>query len=301
MPSDLINGYSQEELDAQYDLRALITDWQSHVDHYNKLSEEARQTLPVELDIAYGEAPGERLDIFPAASAGAPVHMFIHGGYWRSLDKAQFDFVALGLGPADVTVAVINYDLAPAASLDDILRQCRKAAVWLHDNAERYRGNGQNLHVGGHSAGGQLAAMVLATDWPNFTDGRIEPGLIKSMAGISGLYDLEVMRFTYLNSDLQLDAASASRNSPLLLARHLPKPHVPIHLAVGADETDEFHRHFGRFAMVLEEAGVPVTGKTMADHQHFSIVAELANPHSPLTIELAALTQDSALPEMHTI
>lgn len=294
MANDLIYGYSREDLDAQYDLRGRVPEHPEFLSLYDSLSDDARRTLPVELDVAYGSSPGERMDIFPAATPGAPVHMFIHGGYWRSLDKSNFDFVALGIAPADVTVAVINYDLAPGADMDEIVRQCRAAAVWLHDHAGSWNGDGSNLHISGHSAGGHLAAMLMATDWPGFTDNRVLPGLIRSVVALSGLFDTEVMRFTYLNADLGLDSHSAIRNSPLRLAPHTPKPQVPVHLTVGMNETDEFHRHMGQYAAALDSAGVSVSAETLPDHHHFSIITELANPQSSLTLRLLSLMRDDA-------
>ena len=301
MPSDIFFGYSREDLNAQYDLRGRVSDHQAYFDRYDALSEQTRNGFRGNYDVAYGPNPGQKLDIFPASEPGAPVHMFIHGGYWRSLDKANFSFVAMGLASTGATVAVINYDLAPSVEMDVIVRQCRDAAVWLHDHAGNWNGDGSRLHISGHSAGGHLAAMILATDWPGYTEGRIQAGFVRSMAAISGLFDLEVLCSTFLNVDLRLDALTAARNSPVKLAPFTPEPHVPVHLAVGDEETDEFHRNLAHYADALGSAGVPVTAQTMPGHHHFSIIEELAQPESPLSLKLAELIQDDAQREIDTI
>ncbi len=301
MPSDTFHGYSREELNLQYDLRGRVSDHQAYFDRYDVLSEQTRNGFRGNYDVAYGPDPGQKLDIFPASAPGAPVHMFIHGGYWRSLDKAKFSFVAMGLAPADATVAVINYDLAPSVEMDVIVRQCRDAAVWLHDHAATWNGDGNRLHISGHSAGGHLAAMILATDWSGFTENRVHSGFVRSMTAISGLFDLDVLRSTFLNVDLQLDAQAAARNSPVRLAPFTPKPYIPVHLAVGVDETDEFHRNLARYADALDSAGVPVTAQTMPGHHHFSIIEELAEPKSPLSRHLVQMIQADAPRENDTI
>lgn len=301
MPTDTLRGYSREELNAQYDLRGRVSDHQAYFDRYDALSERTRNGFRGNYDVEYGPDPGQKLDIFPASEPGAPIMMFIHGGYWRSLDKANFSFVAMGLAPANATVAVINYDLAPSVEMDVIVRQCRDAAVWLHDHASNWNGDGDRLHLSGHSAGGHLAAMVLATDWPGFTENRLYPGFIRSVTAISGLFDLDVLRSTFLNVDLRLDAHSAARNSPVRLAPFTPQPHVPVHLAVGVEETDEFHRNLAQYADALESAGVPVTAQTMAGHHHFSIIEELAQPESALSRHATQLIMADAQRENDTI
>ncbi|MEM7119953.1 MAG: alpha/beta hydrolase [Pseudomonadota bacterium] len=301
MPSDTFRGLSREELDAQYDLRGRVTDHQAFFDSYDALSEQTRNGFRGNYNVSYGPDSGQKLDIFPASEPGAPVVMFIHGGYWRSLDKGNFSFVAMGLAPASATVAVINYDLAPSVDMDVIVRQCREAAVWLHDNASNWNGDGQRLYLSGHSAGGHLAAMILATDWSGFTENRIHPGFVRGMVAISGLYDLDVLRSTFLNADLRLDAHAAARNSPVRLAPFMPRPHVPVHLAVGIDETDEFHRNLAQYADALDSAGVPVTAQTMPGHHHFSIIEELAEPNSALSSRFIQMIQADAQRENDTI
>ena len=274
----IYRDYDQAGLDAQYDLRARHPDHPAFFARYATLSADTRRDRRCELDIAYGPSPAETVDLFPAERPGAPLHLFIHGGYWRSLDKSDFSFVAAGLAPAGVAVAVLNYGLAPAADMDEIVRQNRAAVAWLYRNAGRFNADPQRLYVSGHSAGGHLTAMILATDWPSFAG--IPDGAVKGGCAISGVFDLEPVRLTFLNEDLGLDAESAARNSP---AHHLPSRGAPLIVAVGGDESDEFLRQSRDFAAAWNARGHPGELLEIAGEHHFEIVEALADAEAPLS------------------
>jgi autotransporter passenger strand-loop-strand repeat protein len=135
-------------------------------------------------DLSYGTHPGERLDIFPAQAAGAPVNIFVHGGYWHRLDKADFSFVARAFRPAGAATVVINYALMPSVDMDELVRQCRAAVAWTWLNAPSFGSDPDRLYVSGHSAGGHLTAMLLATDWASF---GCPADVVKGGVAISGL------------------------------------------------------------------------------------------------------------------
>lgn len=274
--------YDRAGLDAQYFLRGRVTDFQAYFDRYRARSDQAKATFASRLDVAFGESDAERLDLFMTKDHGVPVHVFIHGGYWQAMDKADFSFVAFGFVPQNVATVVINYALAPAADMDEILRQSRAALAWVWRNAARFGGDPNRIHVSGHSAGGHLTAMLALTDWPAFDKG-LPRDLIKSGLAISGLFDLEPIRLCYLNDKLGLDAAAAERNSPQHLANAgTPIAPPPLVLAVGGKETDEFHRQQSAFAIAARAQDWPVQDHTIADHHHFSIMELLAEPHSAL-------------------
>ena len=157
-------GYDQAGLDAQYNLRPLVPHHAEVFERYQRDSALVVDGYEAELDVAYGPQPGERLDIFPAlgTDGAAPVVTFIHGGYWRNKDKSDYRYLAPAFIEAGVTVAMINYTLAPHASMDEIVRQNRAAVAWLVDNIADHGGDPARIHVTGHSAGGHLVAMLLA-------------------------------------------------------------------------------------------------------------------------------------------
>ena len=152
--------------DSMYNNRALVPDFADHFAHWQNASTQAPERLKGQLDVPYGDGPGETLDIFPAARPNAPVVIFIHGGYWRSLDKSDHSFVAPALRDMGACVVVVNYALCPgtpeqAVTIPDIALQMAKATAWVGRNIAEHGGDRGNITVIGHSAGGHLAAMLL--------------------------------------------------------------------------------------------------------------------------------------------
>ena len=272
-------GYDREALDREYDNRGKVPNYSEYLARYPAESGRTRDTLPTRLDLRYGPSPGETLDLFlPAGGGPAPVHVFVHGGYWRALDKADFSFVARAFQPAGVLVAVINYALIPAVDMDELVRQVRASVAWLYRNAAAFGGDPARLTVSGHSAGGHLVAMLMSTDW-----GRLAglPGdVVKAGCGISGLYDLEPIRLSYLNDTLGLTAELARRNSPVHL---VPAAAGPLLLPVGTLEGDEYHRQTESLVAAWRRRGLAAEVMDMAGHDHCSIITELAEPGTPLS------------------
>lgn len=271
-------GYDRAELDAQYNNRERFPDYTDRFAAWAEWSKVSRTRLDSRLDVAFGAAPGERLDLFPAPGGNAPLLLFIHGGYWYSLDKSDFSYVAEGMAPHGVAVAVNNYALAPGADMDEIVRQNRAAAAWLWRRAREFGADPDRIYATGHSAGGHLAAMLLATDWPAFGNG-LPPDLVKGACAISGLFDLEPIRLSYLNETLGLDPAMAVRNSPLRCA--FPRP-APLFLVVGEDESDEYHRQSADMAAAWRTRGYPCRTLVPENLDHFAIVDSLIDPGADL-------------------
>lgn len=259
-------------LDAAYNNRAAVPRHAAIAEERRLRSEALRRSLPFQADLRYGERPRQRLDFFPAP-AGAPVFAFIHGGYWQAGDKESSAFLVEGPLALGFSVALVEYTLAPEADIDAIVGEISNALDWLASNAGRL-GAGNGLCVGGHSAGGHLAAAMLGH--------RAVAGVL----AISGLYDLEPIRLCYLNDKLRLSEASARRNSPCL---HVPKRAPAATIAVGGAELPELVRQSEEYARALRTASLPATHLLLPGHDHFTVLDELARPQGALCTALGTL------------
>lgn len=228
-----------EQLDREYNARAAIPDHPQIFARWREESRAARAELRCEQDYYFGPAPVETLDLYPTAVRNAPLLIFIHGGYWRSLDKQDFSFLAPAFVRAGVAVAMPNYGLAPATSIEDMVRQMLRALAWLYRSAPQLGIDARRMVVAGHSAGAHLAAMMLAADWPLLAP-ELPPDLLCGAVCVSGIYDLQpLVRTPFLQQDLGLDAATARRLSPIA---YRPKLAAPLLTAVGGKESAEFRR-----------------------------------------------------------
>jgi arylformamidase len=223
--------------------------------------------------VSYGAGPNETLDVFPAAHANAPVLVFIHGGWWRSLDKRDHSFVAPAFTHAGAMVVVPNYALCPAVSIETIALQMVNALAWVHRHAVHYGGDPRRIVVAGHSAGGHLAAMLLSCRWSGVA-GDLPAQLVRSALSISGVFDLEPLRRTpFLQADLRLTRASARRLSPV----HFPPPKGTLFAVAGADESAEFLRQNRLVRNAWGARAVPVC-ETIGAANHLSVLFALADP-----------------------
>lgn len=265
------------ELDRQYNARAAIPEHPEIFARWAARSALARQARHCEPDCYYGATPDETLDFFPARRTQAPLLVFIHGGWWRSLDKRDFSFLAPVFVDAGASVALINYSLAPKVRIEDIVRQALRACAWCRRNARSLGADPERIHVAGHSAGGHLAAMMLAADWPAYAP-DLPPQLLRGGLAVSGVFDLEpVSRTPFLKQDLKLGKAAARRVSPV---RYTPRRSVPLHTAVGGLESAEFQR---QTCLIREAWPQCAAGHlTLDGHNHLTVLEELCAPASPL-------------------
>jgi arylformamidase len=263
-------------LDANYDLRAAVPEHEDYFARYERDSAAFIDAWPHRrLDLAYGDTARQAIDLFlPAAGAtDLPLLVFIHGGYWQRFDRKAFAFTAAPLVARGAAVALIGYDLAPTVTMDVIVGQLRAGLAWSWRNARTLGVDPGRLHIAGHSAGGHLVAMALATDWAADFGLPAEP--IAGAVTISGLFDLEPIRRCYLNDVLGMDEAMARRNSPL----HLPAPgRCPVLVTVGGRETPAFLEQSDAYAAKLAAGDRPCELLVQADLDHFAIVMAMAEP-----------------------
>lgn len=267
----VFRGYTQAELDAQYNARAAVPDFPAYAEKWAADSEALRRAGGATLDVAYGPSADETLDVFHARRPHAPVQIFFHGGYWRSMHKDAFSFVARPFVDAGALAIVVNYALCPAVDMDTLVAQCRRSIAWTHANAARLGGDPARIFVSGHSAGGHIIAMALATEWAAF---GCPADVVKGAWGLSGLYDLEAIRLTFLNSDLRLSPEQARRNSPVLHVRRNP---ASLILSVGGLESAEFHRQTHDYAAAWRAAGNACDVLPAPGRNHYSALDAFAD------------------------
>jgi arylformamidase len=252
-------------LEAEYNNSAKVTDSASILTRWQSQAAAFRAAHPhSELGVQYGPTERQAIDLFwPGPQRDGPVALFIHGGYWQRLDRSTFSHLAAGLLGHGVAVAMPGYDLCPQVTMDQLVEQVRDGTLFLH------RRVGRKLLACGHSAGGHLAAMLLATDWAR----RDAPDAVAAAMPISGLFNLPPLVRTSVNDKLGLDEEQARRLSPLFL----PRPSGRLHAYVGGDEGPEYTRQSRSIAEAWGGTWQSVPGTN-----HFTIVEALADPGSPM-------------------
>ncbi len=266
--------YDGPTMDRMYNNRELVPGHAEHFRRWSADSADAMRSQPRELDVRYGGGPNEHLDIFPAAQGDAPVLFFIHGGYWRALDKRDHSFVAPAFTRQGVCVVIPNYALCPAVTVPQITLQMVQALAWTWRQIARHGGDPSRITVAGHSAGGHLAAMMLSCLWPVY--GRDLPAdLVKSALSISGLHDLEpIMHTPFLQPSLQLTPGQARQASPALLP---PPEQGKLYTVAGGDESEEFLRQSRLIQKAWGKARVPVC-EALPGLNHFSVLEAMVQP-----------------------
>jgi len=267
MTAAIWRDYDRQALDAQLNLRARTPEHGDFFARWARESGETRARVSCRLDLAYGPAPGERLDFFPAEEADAPLLVFIHGGYWQALDKGDYSHLAPPFTGKGIAYASLNYTLAPAAGIGDMVQQVRRALRWLTQQAPHLGFDRERIVVAGHSAGGHLAVMAgLAT-------GDEEMPELRGIVSISGVYHLEPISLSYHQAVVRLDADTIADASPLLLVRRgLP----PLLAAVGADEPEEFRQQQDELIEAWRREGNDAVPLTLPGRHHFSACDALA-------------------------
>jgi arylformamidase len=266
---------AQSEIDAQYNPSIALPDPDAPGRHFIETAEHARSTLPCVLNVRYGPTLEETLDIFPASQPHAPVFVFIHGGYWRALSSKTFSGVALGLQASGITTVVINYTLCPRVTIDEIVRQTRAALAWTLHNIQTYGGDAQRVAIGGHSAGGHLTAMALQTAWAE--DYGLPQDPFVAAIPFSGLFDIEPLRYSYLQPAIQLDDGIIRRNSPAFSVRTCQ---TPLWITWGGAETSEFGRQSALYHQAWTAAGNVAELRAVPGANHFTVIAGLEDAHS---------------------
>ena len=271
------HGLDRAALDREYDNRKKVdaAELAAMTERGAQRSDAARRKRKCDLDVAYGPSAAERLDVFAADSPNrGSVEVFFHGGYWWSRNKRDFSFIADGFAPHGVTTVIVGYGLIPTVTMGELVEQCRRALEWVARHIGRYGGDPQRIHVCGHSAGGHIVAMMMATDW---TARGLPAQLLSGACGISGLYDLEPIRLCFLNDTLRLSDDDVARYSPVRLPR---TQQCLLRLPVGGLEGAEYLRQSKALATTWAEAIDDPEVIVVPGANHYSIRDELGDPRS---------------------
>jgi len=266
------------ELEKGYNVRLLRDDFQQLYEGWATRSETFRANADAQIDCAYEDGPRDKLDLFRCGERGAPLLVFIHGGYWQRGDKAVFSFIAGPFVERGVDVALIGYPLCPATDMSSLVSQVRKAIIWLWRNAVQCGISADRINLCGHSAGGHLTGMMLATQWNQLGD-DLPGNLVKSAIPMSGLYQLEPLRHTTISDALGMDATIAHDNSPYFLK---PATDAPILATIGGAESAELHWQTHQFVEKWSRYRAPIETHVEADVDHFDLVNRLARGDSEI-------------------
>jgi len=270
-------NWTLAERERQYSPSSCVTAIEPYLDAYVARSREAERQFRCQKNLPWGERPDETFDYFPAASAGAPLLVYIHGGYWQEHSKGESLFAAPDCLANGIAFAAIDYTLAPRATLGTIVEQCRRAIASLHRQAATLGFDACRIYVAGNSAGAHLAAMLLVEGWHAVSG--VPDDVVAGAVLLSGIYDLEPLVGTYIDAALHLTEADVATLSPQRLKAGRP---VKTIIAWGENETAEFKRQSRAFASALGGSGFPVTALEVAGANHFDIVFGLANRESLL-------------------
>lgn len=269
------------DFEAEYNNRARVPEHPRIIAEWQERAAALRRSHPnAELGISYGPSPRQALDIFwPDASRDAPLALFIHGGYWQALDRSCFSHLAKAANANGVALALCGYDLCPQVSVGAIVEQVRASVLHLW---KRHR---RKIAASGHSAGGHLAACLLATDWEKY-DATAPRDLVHAGLSISGLFELTPLVPTTVNGALKLEPAEAARLSPL----HWPLPGKRVLEAwVGGAESGEYLRQSREVAETWKRRGAETVYRELAGANHFTVLDPLCDPASEISQRLAAL------------
>lgn len=266
----------QDDIERQFNPRAWATDVEAQHALRGKLSAAARQRLKGEFDLAYGDTPRQKLDIYHAGDSKAPIVVYLHGGYWRVGEKEKQAILAEPLVQAGFPVVMLGTDLCPAVALDQIVAQVMRGVVWVARNAQRIGGDGRRIYLYGHSAGAHLAAMGLAEDW---TRHGLPADLICGATLVSGIYDVEPVLHISVNDLIRLTPDRVDALSPQF---HPPRRPVPLVLAAGGEEAPGWVAQTHEYATVCERAGCKVEVIVVPHEGHFSTIPMQADAGHPI-------------------
>jgi arylformamidase len=285
VPKVSLAALSNETLNQQFMPRIAVPDHEKWLAEDLALSAKVRARPGARLDVPYGPGPRQKLDIFPAARPGAPILVWIHGGYWRALSKEHYTSIAPPLLAAGAAVVLVGYDLCPRVTLSELLAQTRAALRWVRGHAAEMGGNPDRLILAGNSAGAHICAMALQHDWAGET---FPVESIRAAALVTGIYDLTPVPLIPVQDDVRLTPGDVTQLSPQLLP---VRAKAKCLVAVGGDEPEMWIGQSRDYHAKLQQAGIDSQLMVVPKRHHFSITRDLADAGTPLTQAVIALLE----------
>ena len=278
MNEPVFRGMNADQLRLQYNPSRSLPDSPQIFQSWKERSAAFRAAAKANLDIAYAEHPAARLDLFLPAEPSPRLHVYVHGGYWQAFGKNDFSFMAEGLTKSGLAVAVLGFPLCPTVPLQGVVRHVRLALAYLWREAERFGFRREKIQISGHASGAHLCAMLLATLWPKF-QAELPEEIIHSAVMISGIYELEPLRFIETGQALALTPELAKRLSPIGLR---PAGKARLLICTGGLESMEFKRQSSLLGRAWSRYSVPLEVISFPQRNHFTILEEMAPPDSAL-------------------
>ena len=269
------------DIETQFNPRKAVANVDEHAARFARLSTATRARRKALLDLRYGESPLATLDVFPAEVPDAPLHVFLHGGYWRGRDKSDYSYIADALVPLGITTVVMNYDLCPQVELPFIVEEAHAGLAWVHAHAREWGADPSRYTASGHSAGAHLIAAALARHGQE----KVRPVQMPSAALlISGVYELEPVLSISVNQEIRLRLEQVAPMSPM---RHAPCVPVRLTVAVGGAETQGFIGQSEAFARHCAAHGADATFVNLAGRDHYTVMHLLEAPEGELAQRVA--------------
>lgn len=266
-----------DNINYQYNPRASVPDYNKKLLNSKKLSDLALSKLNGKLDVRYGEGELQTLDVFyKKNTSNMPVHIFIHGGYWRALDKSYHTHMAVPFYEKNIVFFNLNYDLCPNVKLSTITNQIIQGIIWIVKNGHKFNADLNNIVLSGHSAGAHLASLVLSTDWKKK---GIDKSIFKGVSLISGIYDTELVLGLDINKEIKLSHLEAVKNNIFIKK---PKINVPVIIAYGGDEPKKWIEQSTKYQNLLKKYNINSKLVACPRHNHFSLIDMLADKNNRL-------------------
>jgi len=277
---------SKKELENNYNPRKAVADFSKYILEYKTLGQKSRKELPCILDVSYGDTPLQKLDIFGKKNLNnANVHIFIHGGYWRALDKSDHSQLAIPFVNNDLLYFSINHELCPHVTLSEIVQQIISAIIWVYKNCKKYGGNPNKITISGHSAGAHLCSMAINTEWSKF---NVPNDIIKGTVLISGIYEPEIVLNLSVNEEINLSKKEALKNTPSSL--NINNPHILT--CVGRSETKGWIDQTKIYTKKIINNYDNVDFSILENENHFSLMISLADSKNQFVKKMIYMTKN---------
>ena len=276
------------ELENNFNPRIAEPDFQNYLNISLSKADEAKKILTGKFDVKYGTSNLQTLDIYTSDNSElSPIHMFIHGGYWRALDKSYHSHMAIPYVENNITFINLNYDLCPTVKLSDICNEIRDAIIWIYKNSRNFGGDPNNIVISGHSAGAHLASLMLNIDWSKH---GLKKKVIKAAALISGIYEPEIVLKLEINNEIRLNKKDAYDNNAIVKP---PLYKLPILLAVGELEPLGWINQSKKYAKTLIKNNLTAKYSVIKNNNHFSLIDTLADRSQPLDKAMIKLSKNN--------